>query len=93
MRIGKKMAQSFIRMSVDEDLIKSIEELGIKINPVKKVKNDHEYLFLRAINLLNFYEGDMLHESPLTYNLVVNEIASFFKSNKEKYDNDVHERE
>ena len=75
----KKMANSIIGLANDDEHIKSIERLGFQINPYNS-KDEWELLYLKAAKILNFYEGDMFHESPYTYNLILTEIANIIKN-------------
>lgn len=74
-----RLAASFVNMAKDECHINEIEFLGYHITP-KQYNNDSELLFKKSVNLLNFYEGEIKEESPLTYNLILTQIANIIKN-------------
>jgi hypothetical protein len=72
------MAYNYISLAKDNKEVDSLEMLGVKIVPYN-VSDEWERLYLMAVNLLNFYEPDIRHESPLTYNLIRTEIANIIQ--------------
>jgi hypothetical protein len=72
------MAHNYISLAKDNKEVDSLEILGVRIVPYN-VSDEWERLYIMAVNLLNFYEPDIRHESLLTYNLIITDIANSIK--------------
>lgn len=77
------IAHNYVDMSKDDKEVINLEQLGCKIVPYN-VTDEWELQYLISVNLLNFYEPDIKIESPLTYNLIITEIANIIK-NQDQY--------
>ena len=73
-----KIAHNYVALAKNDEEVVNLEQLDVRIVPYN-VHDEWELLYLMAVNLLNFYEEDMRHESPLTYNLIITEIAQIIK--------------
>jgi hypothetical protein len=78
-----KIAHNFVELAKNDAHINEIEFLGYHIIP-KDIKDKDELMYFKAINLLNFYEGEIKREAPLTYNLIITDIANIIKNGNRK---------